>query len=140
MQAILNGNQFRKLLEKEYEQLNIKYNLKKIDIQILQYLNKAGNNNTAKDIVALGLFTKGHVSQSLKNLRAHGLVEAVHDKDDARCVHLQLRNEAYDIIMQIDKIYENILAVMFNGIPAEDVELFRRIGQQIVKNINAYVE
>ena len=140
MQAILNGNQFRKLLEKEYGQLHIEYNLKKIDIQILQYLNHAGNSNTAKDIVALGLFTKGHVSQSLKNLKEHGLVHAVHDREDARCVHLQLRDEAYGIIKQIDKIYENILSVMFHDIPAEDLEVFKRVGQQIVKNINAYVE
>ena len=140
MQAILNGNQFRKLLEKEYGQLHMEYNLKKIDIQILQHLSRAGQHNTAKDIVALGLFTKGHVSQSLKNLKGHGLVEAVQDREDARCVHLQLRDEAYDIIKQIDKIYENILSVMFQGITEEELAVFKKVGQQIVKNINAYVE
>jgi len=140
MQAILNGNQFRKLLEKEYGQIHQAYNLKRIDIQILQYLNHAGQQNTAKDIVALGLFTKGHVSQSLKNLKERGLVEAVPDRDDARCVHLRLQDDAYDIIRQIDNTYENILKIMFHDIPAEDLEVFKRVGQQIVKNINAYVE
>lgn len=140
MQAIFNGNQFRKLLEKEYAQLYMEYNLKKIDIQILQYLSHAGSNNTAKDIVSLGLFTKGHVSQSLTNLKAHGLVEAAHDKDDARCVHLQLREEAYTVIKQIDAIYEKIAAIMYQGISSDDLEVFKRVGQQIIKNINTYIE
>lgn len=140
MQAILNGNQFRKLLEKEYMQLHAEYGLKKIDIQILQYLSKAGQYNTAKDIVALGLFTKGHVSQSLTNLKARGLVDAVQDTDDARCVHIQLNSVAYDVIDQIDTIYERILSVMFQGIAEEDLETFKKVGQQIVKNINTYVE
>ena len=121
-------------------QLHAEYGLKKIDIQILQYLSKAGQYNTAKDIVALGLFTKGHVSQSLTNLKARGLVDAVQDTDDARCVHIQLNSVAYDVIDQIDTIYERILSVMFQGIAEEDLETFKKVGQQIVKNINAYVE
>lgn len=140
MQAILNGTQFRKLLEKEYAQLHMDYDLKKIDIQILQYLHHAGQRNTAKDIVALGMFTKGHVSQSLTHLKAHGLVEAIHDKADARCIHLQLRQDAYEVIKQIEAIYENILSIMFQGITEEELAVFKKVGQQIVKNINAYVE
>ena len=140
MQALLNGNQFRKLLEKEYGELHSEHDLKKIDIQILQYLSHAGKYNTAKDIVALGLFTKGHVSQSLTNLKAHGLVEAVHDAHDARCIHLQLKGEAFDLIKQIESRYEHILAIMFDGIPEEDLEVFKRVSQQVVRNINTYVE
>lgn len=139
MQALLNGTQFKKLLEKEYGQIHKEYDLKKIDIQILQYLSNAGNNNTAKDIVALGLFTKGHVSQSLTNLKAHGLVEAIHDKDDARCIRLVLQDKARALITEIESRYCHILKIMFEGIPEDDIEIFKRVSRQIVKNINSYV-
>lgn len=139
MQALLNGMQFRKLLEKEYSNIETDYDLKKIDIQILQYLKKAGQYDTARDIVALGLFTKGHVSQSLANLKAQGLVEPVHDESDNRCIHLMLTDEAIELIKQIETIYEKILQIMFKDIPEEDQEVFKRVGTQIVKNIKTYI-
>ena len=131
MQALLNGNQFRKLLEKEYGQLELDYKLKKIDIQILQYLSHAGQLDTARDIVALGLFTKGHVSQSLASLRAKGLIEAVRDRNDARCVHLQLNDKSWEIINQI--------AIMFQGLTEEEIATFKKVSRKIVENISACV-
>lgn len=139
MQALLNGMQFRKLLEKEYSNIETEYDLKKIDIQILQYLKNAGQQDTAKDIVDLGLFTKGHVSQSLANLKAQGLVEPVHDESDNRCIHLMLTDEAIELIKQIETIYANILQIMFADISEEDQEVFKRVGKQIMQNIKTYI-
>lgn len=139
MQALLNGSQFKKLLEKEYGQLEIDYELKKIDIQILQYLSHAGSMDTAKDIVATGLFTKGHVSQSLSYLKSQGLIEAIRDKEDGRCIHLRLKGEAYAIIRQIECIYQNITDIIFNGLTEEEIAVFRRVGRKIFENISACV-
>lgn len=139
MQALLNGSQFKKLLEKEYRQLEREYKLKKIDIQILQYLSNAGQCDTAKDIVALGLFTKGHVSQSLASLRAKGLICAIRDQEDARCIHLQLTSDAIEIIHQIEVIYQGIMAIMFQGLTEEEIATFKRVGRQILQNISACV-
>lgn len=139
MQALLNGSQFKKLLEKEYGQLEIDYELKKIDIQILQYLSHAGSMDTAKDIVALGLFTKGHVSQSLSYLKSQGLIEAIRDEEDGRCIHLQLKGNAQEIIKQIESIYQNITDIMFNGLTEEEIAVFRRVGRKIFENISACV-
>lgn len=139
MQALLNGSQFKKLLEKEYRQLEREYKLKKIDIQILQYLSNAGRRDTAKDIVALGLFTKGHVSQSLAALRAKGLICAIRDQEDARCIHLQLTSDAIEIIRQIEVIYQGIMAIMFQGLSEEEIATFKRVGRQILQNISACI-
>lgn len=139
MQALLNGSQFKKLLEKEYRQLESEYKLKKIDIQILQYLSHAGQCDTAKDIVALGLFTKGHVSQSLASLRAKGLICAIRDQEDARCIHLQLTSDAIEIIHQIEVIYQGIMAIMFQGLTEDEIAIFKKVGRQILQNISACV-
>lgn len=139
MQALLNGSQFKKLLEKEYRQLEREYKLKKIDIQILQYLSNAGQRDTAKDIVALGLFTKGHVSQSLAALRAKRLICAIRDQEDARCIHLQLTSDAIEIIRQIEVIYQGIMAIMFQGLSEEEIATFKRVGRQILQNISACI-
>lgn len=140
MQALLNGNQFRRLLEQEFGKLETEYKLKKIDIQILQYLSHAGSQDTARDIVALGLFTKGHVSQSLASLRVKGFIEAVRDQKDARCMHLQLTQRAWEIIRQIDCAYQGITAIMYQGLTEEEIATFKRVGRKIIENISACVQ
>ena len=67
-ELLLTGLQFGRLVEKKYNYLEEKYDLRKIDLKILLYLDVSENCNTAKYIVDTGLFTKGHVSQSIGRL------------------------------------------------------------------------
>ena len=73
--------QFRRLLAKEMQPVEIKYGLQKIDMQILLYLKRAGEQNTSKDIMRLNMFTRGHISQSLSRLQKMGYVSRHYQKD-----------------------------------------------------------
>ena len=68
LDTLLYGMQFRKLMEKEMQPIETEYGLYKIDVQILLYLKRAGEQNTSKDIMQMNMFTRGHISQSLSRL------------------------------------------------------------------------
>lgn len=135
VELFLNGVRFRKLFEKEFAELRRQYDLCKIDVQILQYLQKAGEHNTSKHIVDIGLFTKGHVSQSLNRLFKKELIDMVHDEQDRRCVHILLREEAKDIVSEVNKVHERILDIVFQGISEEELRSLSSVANKININI-----
>lgn len=135
VELFLNGARFRKLFEKEYAQVRKRYDLCKIDIQILQYLLRAGEYNTSKDIVDIGYFTKGHVSQSLNRLLKKELIDMVHDEQDRRCVHILLRGNAKAIVEEIDKVHKRIFEIVFQGISEEELRSLLNVAAKINKNI-----
>ena len=137
VELFLNGVRFRKLFEKEYAELRKQYDLCKIDVQILQYLLRAGEFNTSKDIVDIGMFTKGHVSQSLNRLFKKNMIDMVHDEQDRRCVHILLRGNAKAIVEEIDKVHQRILEIVFQGITEEELRSLSNVAAKITQNISA---
>lgn len=135
LEVLLNGMQFRKLLEKELEALRGEYDLCKIDVQILFYLYKAEDRNTPRDIVELKLFTKGHISQSLARMQKRNLIVMVHDEKDRRCMHILLCPDAESIIQQVCDVYERVNADIFHGITEEEKRSFISVAKKINKNI-----
>ncbi len=98
LEGLLQGTQFQTLYNRKIESLREEYHLRKIDIDILYFLYKSGENNTSKDICSLNLFNKGHISQSVDRMVKQQLIHTVQDEEDRRCVHLVLTEEAVGII------------------------------------------
>lgn len=135
VEIFLNGVRFRKLFDKEYSPLRKKYDLCRIDLQILTYLENAGNNNTSKNIVDTGFFTKGHVSQSLARLHQMELVNMEQDKHDRRLYHLFLTEKAKDIVRELDDIQTRISKIVFKDVTEEELRMLSKIATKITDNI-----
>lgn len=135
VEVFLNGVRFRKLFDKEYGPIRKKYNLCRIDLQILTYLESAGEYNTSKNIVDTGFFTKGHVSQSLTRLHEMELVEMVQDKQDRRLYHLFLTEKAKEIVGQVHEVQSRINQIVFKDISKEELHLLSKIAAKITDNI-----
>ena len=129
------GMQFRRLLAKEMQPVEIKYGLQKIDMQILLYLKRAGEQNTSKDIVRLNMFTRGHISQSLSRLQKMGYVRMEQDPDDRRCTHNYLTDEASAIIRKIEKISRTIREIVLEGVTEEEQKILVDVVQKMNSNI-----
>lgn len=136
VEVFLYGRQFRRLVEKEFDALQKKYHICKIDLQILLYLYTAGEHNTSKDIVDLGYYTKGHVSQSLSRMQKLHLISMVQDENDRRCMHIMLEKNADEIAMQIKEINQRIQDIVFKGITEEERSSLLNIAQKINHNIS----
>lgn len=135
LEIFLNGVKFRKLLEKVYTDVRKAYGLCKIDVQILQYLEDAGEYNTSKHIVDIGLFTKGHVSQSLNRLHKKELIDMVHDEQDRRCIHISLRDEAKDIVREVSRVRQKIQEIVFEDFTEEETNTLFILANKINMNI-----
>ena len=135
VEIFLNGIRFRKLFDQEYGPIKKKYELCRIDLQVLTYLENAGEFNTSKDIVDTGFFTKGHVSQSLARLHQMELVEMVQDHQDRRLYHLFLTDKAKSIVEEVHKVQENIYQIVFKDIPEEELRILSKIAAKITDNI-----
>lgn len=129
------GMQFRRLLAKEMQPVETKYGLQKIDMQILLYLKRAGEQNTSKDIVRLNMFTRGHISQSLSRLQKMGYVRMEQDPDDRRCTHNYLTDEASAIIRKIEKISRTIREIVLEGVTEEEQKILVDVVQKMNSNI-----
>lgn len=135
VELFLNGVRFRKLFERELADVRKKYDLCKIDVQILEYLHDAGECNTSKHIVDIGLFTKGHVSQSLNRLYKREMIDMVHDEQDRRCVHIILRQSAEQIVEEVNEVQSRVNAIVFQGISDEELHSLSCIANKINDNI-----
>lgn len=136
VELFLNGVRFRKLFEKELTDVRKKYDLCKIDVQILQYLRNAGECNTSKHIVDIGLFTKGHVSQSLNRLYKKNIIDMVHDEHDRRCVHILMRDTAMQVAQDVEEVHRRISQIVFDGFTEEELYSFSALANKVNNNIS----
>ena len=135
LEAFLYGTQFRRLMEKEMEPVERRYGLQKIDMHILFFLAKSADHNTAKDIVQLNMFTKGHISQSLTRLQKKGYIQIMQDKEDRRCTHNYLSGDADEIIQELKKAYRNIQDIILNGVTEEEQAVLASVAKKVGQNI-----
>ena len=137
IELLLSGCQFRRMLDREFADIEKRYGLCRIDVQILFYLCSAGDNNTAGDIVNLGFFTKGHVSQSLSRLKNRKFIRLERDEQDRRRLRILLEEKTEEITRQIQQIEDRIDRQVLRGISEQEMQTFRRIAQKIMENINS---
>ncbi|MEE1313437.1 MAG: MarR family winged helix-turn-helix transcriptional regulator [Lachnospiraceae bacterium] len=136
IEILINGAQMRKLYEKQAEPLRRQYQLRKIDMELLYYLSKAGReHNTAKDLNQLKLFTKGHISQSISRMRQQNLVKVLQDKEDRRYGHIILTEAAKELVAEIEKLHVRIQEIVFQGITREEINSLIEIAIKMNKNI-----
>ena len=141
LDTLLYGMQFRKLMEKEMQPIETEYGLYKIDVQILLYLKRAGEQNTSKDIMQMNMFTRGHISQSLSRLQKKGLIRMEQDQEDRRCTHNYLTEDASAVIRKIEKISKKIREIILDGVTQEEQKaqeeqkVFASVAQKMTHNI-----
>ena len=90
IESILQGGQFKKLLEEQSLVLRQKYDLKKAELDILYFLSRCGEYNTSTDIHHQLLMNRGHISQAVDSLIKKQYIVAIPDQNDRRDVHYEL--------------------------------------------------
>lgn len=135
LKGLLYGSQYRKFIDQEMGEIEKKYGLNRVDIQILFYLYRAGEHNCFKDIAEQKFFTKGYISQSLSRLQQMKLVKTLQDREDKRCAHIFLEEKAEEILKEIQVIYDASDELLFSGVTGEEKEIFLKVVRKISDNI-----
>ncbi len=137
MESLMISNlcKYKRLNEKRMEAITGKYDLRKIDVDIIIFLANSGDKNTAKDIASTERFTKGHISQSVKRLVEKGFLYTIQDKKDLRVQHLILEEPAKNILKEMLKIKRSIDECVFDGVTEEERLVLKKVSAKMYDNI-----
>lgn len=136
---MINLNKFRKLNERKLENVMKKFDLRKIDMDIIICLATYKDMRTAKDIASMEMFTKGHISQSIKRLKERGYITVSQDENDMRMQNLQVSERTKSIIEEISAIKDELEKSVFDGVTEKEIETMKEVFKKICSNINGIV-
>lgn len=135
LEVALKGGEFKRLLESQFTAIRTKYDLKKIDIEVLFFLSKCNEENTPTDIYKRLKLNRGHVSQAIDILSKRGLIVAIPDRDDRRYMHYIISENAKEIIAEIAIVRKNLDKQIFKGITEKELLIYKEISGKIFRNI-----
>lgn len=135
IEVFLQGGQFKKLIEEQGSELRQKYDLKKVELEILYFLSRCGAHNTSTDIHHQLLMNRGHISQAVDSLCRRKFIIAIPDENDRRYVHYEIQDSAREIIAEITVKREVMNQKILEGISEEELQVFREVSAKIKKNI-----
>ena len=126
---------YKKVYEKRCQVIMKEYDLRLADIEILYYVSQAGSKNMAKDIVDLGM-SKANVSKSVERIREKGYVSLHEDKEDRRCVRIEVTEAATPILEEVRQIREEIGKSLSEGITGENIDTLKQVMHQMQLNLS----
>jgi DNA-binding MarR family transcriptional regulator len=126
-------------LDKQFDEIKKKYNLKKVEIEVLFFLSKCGNENTPTDITKRLNLNRGHVSQAIDVLLKKKLIAAVADEKDRRCMHYTITTNAVSIIDEIANVKNEMDRQVLQGITEEELVMYKKISDKMLKNIRELI-
>lgn len=130
-----NMSKFKRLNENRLNMIMKKYDLRKIDVEIIIYLANCGERNTARDIAAMEMFTKGHISQSVKRMHGEGYIDIIHDDKDLRVQHLMLTDNSKEILEEMLEERREIEKLVFEGVTDKEMDILKNIFNKMCDNI-----
>lgn len=133
---IANLSKYKKLQDDKFESITSKFELKKIDIEIMIYLDHCGDKDTARDIAEIQRFTKGHISQSTKRLTERGYLSTVKDQNDLRITHLALTNSAKNVLKELYAVRNKAFEIAFKGVTEEELKVVKKVCLIVCENID----
>lgn len=136
----LMGNCFRKFLDRQQVDICRKYGVKKVSLDVLLYIARNAEENTARDIQHYLNINKGYLSQVLDGLCTDGYLQAVPDQTDRRYVHYTMTALVKPLLEELLLVRRQVEEKLFSGISAEELKLLEQISRKIDANMQNLLE
>ena len=111
------------------------HDLTRNELDVMLFLANNPGYDRAADIVSRRGLAKSHVSLSVGNLEARGLLKRRMDPEDRRTVHLELTEQALEIARQGREAQIGFFSSVYAGLTPEEVETWQTIMIKLVSNI-----
>ena len=134
-EVLMATSMFGKLYTKKILEVASKYNMNKVEVDILLFLNNNPQYDTAKDIAELRGIAKSYVSKSIDKLVEKKLLSLNVDKKDRRIIHLKVESSANTVIKEALEAQKNYVDTVYNGISKEEKDILKPIIYKMIKNI-----
>lgn len=136
LEGFINGQQFKKLYEMNCEPIMKRYNLKKIELEVLYFLHSYEGFDTARDIVNHKCLSKAHVSKAIEGLTEQHYIVTGCDRQDRRCIRLVVTQQALPVIDEMNRIWEKIEDCVYQNITTHERTVFMEVLDKINSNVN----
>jgi DNA-binding MarR family transcriptional regulator len=140
VEGILNGQLFKRLYEKKCEPIMKKYNLRKIELDVLFFLYSYKSYDTARDIANHKCLSKSHVSNAIEILTEREYLQAIPDECDRRYVHLIITKQAKPILEELGSLWSSLHMAVYQDISTEERLLLTQVMKKVISNINNLME
>lgn len=117
-----------------------KYKITMTEMLVLLFLSRNAKSDTASDIVDELKIAKSHVSTSVRNLEERGYLQGSYVGRNRRTIHLQLCDNAMEIIREGKKVQEKFLSIISRGFAEEEIRIFASYIRRINDNANDYLQ
>lgn len=133
---VMSGLQLKKLITKKVEPIIYEYNLRSVELDILVFLDKEKDVDTAKEIMQRKHLSKAHISKSIDNLRTKGFIQINEDEDDHRVLHISLTEKSKEVITKVIHVYEECRNIMQENISDEELETMKKVVMKMMQNVS----
>ena len=131
---------FRRYLEKASEGVCKKYEITITGLQILGFLGKNPDRNTAKDICSFRFIKNSIASMTIDKLVTKGYIVRECDTKDRRVQRLKLTKKAKPVIADSCEMHRQFQELIFEDFSEEEIELFLSMLDRICESVRRRVE
>ncbi len=126
---------FKKIYDQSLEPVCKKYQLTRMELDILLFLANNPGYDTAKDIIERRRLIKSHVSMSLKDLERRDLVQKEYYPGNQKTAHLKLSSASVQMVAEGQQAQKKFFQTVFRDFNPEDLSLMEGYFERMRKNM-----
>lgn len=140
LELLITGRQFQKMCEREYETIRKKYDLRKVELDMLYFLDYFQEARTAKDIAKMRQVSKAHISSAVENLVERQLLETREDSEDRRRMLLELTEAGGEIVKEVALIRKRMTEIVYDGITDQEKQVMQQAAKKMMQNMQKEIK
>lgn len=117
-----------------------KYQISRMELDILLFLANNPRYDTATDIVEIRYLSKSQVSGAIKLLEEREWIDKVYASDNRKTAHLRICAGAAAVIADGKEAQKKFFDVMMRGFTQEEIGRMRGYTGRIWENIDSYLK
>ena len=126
---------FKQIYDQSLEPVCKKYQLTRMELDILLFLANNPGYDTAKDIIERRRLTKSHVSMSLKDLERRDLVQKEYYPGNQKTAHLKLSSASVQMVAEGQQAQKKFFQTVFRDFNPEDLSRMEGYFERMRKNM-----
>ena len=117
-----------------WDDLMLKYDLTRAEIDVLAFIANNPDMNTAHQIVEYQMIAKSHVSKAVDHLILRGFLKRENDKNDRRCIHLTLLEASDEVVEAIREKQREFTEKLSEGFTEDELVFFSKMITRVADN------
>ncbi|MDE7416688.1 MAG: MarR family transcriptional regulator [Lachnospiraceae bacterium] len=116
-----------------------KYQISRMELDILLFLANNPRYDTATDIVEIRYLSKSQVSGAIKLLEERNWIVKIYAGDNRKTAHLKICEGASAVVADGKEAQEKFLTVMLQGFTQEEIGRMQSYTDRVWDNIDGYL-